>query len=114
MKLDIELIKSLLERIEKVTPNDVFESENDVECYHLKQMIDGKLIEGWSQPDGIGDGWAAEISDLTLKGHEFLAATRQHKIWERIKDTVLEKGVAFTVSNVLFIAKNLMEQILSD
>ena len=71
MNLDYDLIRELLEKVEAVTPRDEYYSEDERECYHLKQMIDGGLVEGWSRLDGRGE-WGAEITDLTLKGHEFL------------------------------------------
>ena len=111
MKLDYDLIRELLEKIEAVTPRDEYYSENERECYHLKQMLDGKLVEGWSHPDGIG-GWSAEITDLTLKGHEFLGACRESKIWNAIKESFSKKGVALTVDFVVAFVKQKAAELL--
>jgi len=75
------------------------------ECYHFKQMIDAGLVEGWALPDGAGDGWGAEIRDLTYKGHEFLAHARTNQIWEKAKAVCMEKGVSLGIDAMLLAMK---------
>lgn len=111
MKLDYDLIRELLEKIEAVTPRDEYYSDDERECYHLKQMLDGGLVQGWSSPDGT-DGWSAEITDLTLKGHEFLGACRESKIWNAIKETFRKEGVALTVGMAVAFAKQKAAELL--
>lgn len=111
MKLDYDLIRELLEKIETVAPRDEYYSDDERECYHLKQMLDGGLVQGWSCPDGMG-GWSAEITDLTLKGHEFLGACRESKIWNAIKEAFRKEGAALTVSCVVAFAKQKAAELL--
>ena len=111
MNLDYDLIRELLEKVEAVTPRDEYYSEDERECYHLKQMIDGGLVEGWSRLDGRGE-WGAEITDLTLKGHEFLEACRESKIWNAIKEAFRKEGVALTVDLVVAFAKQKAAELL--
>ena len=75
-KIDIELVRTLLEEIEATGLNDdPFYTEDVNKCYHLMKMIEGGLVEGVAGPDPSDEGWSAEIRDITYKGHEFLHAT---------------------------------------
>ena len=112
MKLDYDLIRELLEKIEERTPKEEYYSEDERECYHLKQMIKGGLVEGWSLPDDFGGGWSAEITDLTMKGHEFLGACRESKTWNTIKERFLNKGVAITIDLVIAFSKQVAKELL--
>ena len=89
-KLDIDFVRSLLIKIQS---RDLFEdnyySTDSRECYHLKKMIEGGLVEGWALPDGFDEGWSAEISDITLKGHEFLQAISGSSVWNKVKEVAL-------------------------
>lgn len=111
MKLDYDLIRELLEKIEAKTPTEEYYAEDERECYHLRQMINGGLVEGWSQPDANGE-WAAEIGDLTMKGHEFLGACRENKIWEAVKEYFVKKGVSISIDLVIAYLKQKSRELL--
>lgn len=108
-KLDIDFVRSLLIKIQS---RDLFEdnyySTDSRECYHLKKMIEGGLVEGWALPDGFDEGWSAEISDITFKGHEFLQAISGSSVWNKVKEVALAKGIGLTIDCAIKIAKSFL------
>lgn len=103
-KFDIEFVRALLQEIEASDVGEVYYTDDVRKCYHLEKMIEGGLIEGYSEPDPVDDGWSAEIRDITYKGHEFLHATSGTAVWSRVKQVAFEKGVGLTVDYAFKIA----------
>ena len=83
MKRNMNKVRELLIKIEETGVDDTYYTDDQEECYHLRIMKDGGLVEGWVADDGV-DGMTAEITRMTWKGHEFLDAIRDDGVWEKV------------------------------
>ena len=108
MKLNYDLLRSLLLHIEDVTDGhtnytfDYFveqfpkESQNCL-YYHLKYLGDACLIEGN----------ASYVIDITPYGREYLDSIRDNSIWEKTKSKFQPLG-SVTLPIIIEIAKSLV------
>jgi len=95
MKLDYNLIKSILEKIEKdangydtvwIQANKLSDSFTQEQIdYHLQILEDDALIDVQAQGGTLG---TIAISRLTAEGHRVLEAMQNDTLWNKIKDKV--------------------------
>jgi hypothetical protein len=94
MKLQIEVVKALLEVIEESTdfPNPIYlDSEDlpslalndDTVTYHLCLMLEAGLIKGTEHTNKGGK--RVLIHRLTWEGHAFLANSKNPTLWNKLK-----------------------------
>lgn len=109
MKRDLELVRSILLRIEEhEEPGTVpmaFEgfSEQQV-MYNAKLLLEEEMILGYdSSPVG---GYSVEPTRLTWKGHDFLADAKNESVWQKSLQIVKEKGgsISFEAFKALLAA----------
>lgn len=81
---------------------------HDELIYHIKQCDEAGLIEVSTRSWG---GEKAVISDLTPKGHEFLANTRKNEIWEGTK-VVAKKVGSVSLNALVQIASNVITELI--
>ncbi len=115
MKLDYDLIKEILEKIESgdgasiktIWHKDFKDSDERKQeylrlRYHYKILFDNKLADGevYELPhknyDGGGDDMILinfSYKALTLKGHETLEAMQNDTVWNKIKGSVKQAGI---------------------
>lgn len=96
MKLNIDCIRDVLLYVEErskgtniivINSNTLSESMNnkydkETIIYHFIQCSKAKLIDGFRQADAYNTLYCHDLSPL---GHEFVANTRNKKIWRKIK-----------------------------
>lgn len=58
---------------------------------------DGLIVVDHVKPDHRHSMHDVFIDRLTKKGHDFLAAYREPKKWEKVKSTLIEKGIGITL-----------------
>lgn len=96
MKLNYDLIRELLEKIESecngkylkdITPLDNF-TEDEIN-YHLLVLKDGNFIKAEVKAFSS----TVRVYQLTYKGHEYLESIRNKYIWEQVKKDVELKGL---------------------
>lgn len=108
MKLNYDLIRDLLLKIEEITngyrnfsPAYFFkkfpETEEPIIAYHLKYLSDAGLIEG-------SEG---HVIDITPFGRNYLDNIRNHTVWEETKSKIQPLG-SVTLSVISEIAKSLI------
>ena len=75
--------------IQNYTPEEI--------SYHVMLLREAGLIEADDLSGGRGDYWKPKR--LTWKGHEFVEAARNDTIWNKAKETMMEKagGIVFDV-----------------
>ncbi|MDM5193041.1 DUF2513 domain-containing protein [Bacillus hominis] len=108
MKRDRDLIRRLLVLIEEQDINSyVLEIPDDIDVnvavYHLRLLEQAGFTENSIQ---YGGNTAECISSsLTWDGHEFLEAIRNDTVWNKLKQTIAEKGgnIPFEVMKALAI-----------
>lgn len=80
---------------------------------HLILMQDARLIT--KAVSKGGDGFYELCPcNLTNEGHDFLDAVRSSSVWEKIKATVLDKGISYSIESIIFLAKKLAKEHLTE
>jgi len=99
MKRDMDLARKILQQIEEKSDGlrceslDLPDHSRAEIAYHLKLLKEARLIEGL---DFTSSETGLEIMPkcLTWQGHEFLDAIKNDTVWNKVKETVKEKGGA--------------------
>jgi hypothetical protein len=106
MKRDMDLIREIMQDIEKIPASDEWDfkdfNRDPIEVRkHLELLVDAKLISGEVVIDLSGSKcWVNNIA-ITWLGYEFLDASRSNKIWNEVKSKAIEKGVSLTFDGLL-------------
>ena len=125
MKRDLNLFRTILLEIEKMPAgedwvlnrdssnlyNNDSEEKNILE--HLILMQDARLIT--KAVTKGGDGFYELCPcNLTNEGHDFLDAVRSSSVWKKIKATVLDKGISYSIESIIFLAKKFAKEQLAE
>ena len=118
MKLDLDLARELLLKIESTPANRPAETpeleghDNDQVLEHLELLHEAGLIEAKIVRSGMGGAriLAASVERLTWEGHDFLNKARQASTWKRAKDMVVAKGGPLTFD----ILKSVLTKLVTD
>src|SRR5690606_35574221 len=105
MKMNPDLLRAILLYAEK------HEDDNDsylvakIDDYTPKEI--GRHTKLLAEDDFLDLNHVKHTSDhsmhdvfirrLTKKGHDFIAAYREPKVWKKVKTTLLEKGIGITM-----------------
>lgn len=81
-------------------------SDNEIR-YHIIQCVKSNLLEA-RREDLAGN---IEISDLTPKGHEFLANIRSDNVWNKTKNIAYKMG-SFSISTLTNIATGVLTELI--
>lgn len=125
MKRDLSLFRTILLEIEKMPAGEGWvldrdssnlyadESEEINILEHLILMQDARLIT--KAVSKGGDGFYELCPcNLTNEGHDFLDAVRSSSVWEKIKATVLDKGISYSIESIIFLAKKFAKEQLAE
>lgn len=103
MKRDMDLLRQLLLHIEE--QDDGTDREIDVQvngiqpevvAEHLRMLMEAKLIEGVTVPDGSETFDHVEPTRLTWSGHDFIETVRDPEIWKKTKEgAIAARGFTF-------------------
>lgn len=104
MKLDLDVIKEILESIEKdcdgISRNKINITDRSLldekkKAYHFRILIEGEIIDGEIRDVSSFDGREEWIfyKGLTMQGHQTLESMRNDTLWNKLKDIVLQAGV---------------------
>lgn len=83
--------------------------EHSVILYHMKQCSMAKLIEGYQSFDM---GSSVLVSDLSPKGHEFLANIQKDTTWEKVKTTAAKVG-STSLGTLMQIATSIVSDLIT-
>lgn len=99
MRRDMDLVRLLLQRIEEDGQiSDIPGFSTPQVIYHVEILVEAELLDGSVIKDGEGESFSAVVNRLTWRGHEFLDASRDNKIWKSAKEEILKQGGAWTFS----------------
>lgn len=125
MKRDLNLFRTILLEIEKMPAGEDWvldrdssnlytnDSEEKNILEHLILMQDARLIT--KAVSKGGDGFYELCPcNLTNEGHDFLDAVRSSSVWEKIKATVLDKGISYSIESIIFLAKKFAKEQLAE
>lgn len=101
MKRDLDLIRTLLVRVEEgknpaLEPIEGYSSEQILYNAALTVEATPPLVVGEVLRHGFGDVLTVSMDRLTWDGHDFLEAARDNTVWKKAKETVLKPGASFT------------------
>lgn len=120
MKLDWDLVREILTEIEDLPASGRHgksfqaeygdDSETATRARHAILLKEAGFVKGVTS-DSLA---AARLlaPDLTWEGHELLSTIRSKDVWERVKRTAKEKGLALSFDLVKIGGKMALEQIL--
>jgi Hypothetical protein (DUF2513) len=115
MKLNLDLVRAILLRIEEAPPNQDVGSlhlegyDEDEVLAHIDLLAEQDLINANIVQAGSGDKriYAAYVKNLTWEGHQFLDNARNEEVWNRTKKIVKERGGSASFE----IFKSLLTQV---
>lgn len=115
MKRDLELIRKILFKIEDTVDNvgkfnlqvDGYTMEQV--AYHCSILYEGGYIHACNVQSNGDAVYLFSVGRLTWEGHEFLDNIREDTIWNKTKDTIVEKGLPF----VFDIVKSVSTEIIT-
>src|SRR5690606_26890807 len=96
MKLDMDLIREILQEVEATLPasgsvghfslagRDPIASD-----YHVKKLVEGGFLQAHFMS---GPAPRAVVVEMTYAGHQLLDAIRNDRVWSRIKAKMKELG----------------------
>ncbi|MBU2961989.1 DUF2513 domain-containing protein [Citreicella sp. C3M06] len=121
MKRDLDLLREMLIRVEDFTPSNVGEvqklnfeefSEGAPAAYHhALLLVEARLLRQYGRYQN-GSG-CIYVDGMTMQGHDFLDAIRDHKIWDATKQRVWAVG-GWTLEIVLDVARSEIKRLLTD
>ncbi|MCF7771193.1 DUF2513 domain-containing protein [Achromobacter pulmonis] len=82
---------------------------------HLELLVDAGYIEGIHLKRGGGGYFSYGASDprLTMKGHDLLDTMRSPKVWAKIKESALSKGIELSFDAIKALGRVALDQIIS-
>ncbi len=120
MKLDWDLVREVLTEIEEMSAlekNEASfeadydgETDADTRARHVLLLNEAGFVSGIRADESARD--RLMLPDLTWEGHQLLATIRSQSVWERLKTTAKEKGLALSFDLVKIGGKLALEQIL--
>ena len=114
MKRDMDLIRAILLEMEQAPSRDIkihargYSPEQI--AYHLKLLKQAGLIEAIDQTNF--DGLAFIPTSLTWQGHEFLEATRNEGVWQKLKAELKDRGLSIPFKLVEELATKITAEYL--
>jgi len=116
MKRDMELVRTILLEIEdhqnpmtQITLRCPGYSPEQI-SYHVKILEQAGLIEAKETTGFQFMGWIP--LSLTWEGHEFLEATRNEGVWQKLKAQLKDKGVSVPFSVIQELAVKIVAEYM--
>jgi hypothetical protein len=104
MKYDPELMRSILLDAEEIPAGEAvegfeYEDRNQAEVNrHTQILIDEDFLEGQWQGDEQNFPCAFHITDLTYRGHQFLANAKSDTLWKKAITTIKDSGKTMSIA----------------
>lgn len=117
MKRDFDLIRKILLYVEenhdgiydKVKPFDGYSEEEFL--YHCELLTDNGFIEG-KVHRAMGGSGVFMCKDLTWAGQDYLANIKNDTVWNKVKQTALEKGIDLTLDIIATLAAKYTKKMI--
>jgi hypothetical protein len=102
MKRDMELIRQILQNVEKLEPEgddpyELYQANTAGEAYQIALMKDAGLVDAEIKTTNLVP-MNATIIRLTWAGHDFLDSSRDSTIWKLAKERVIKPGASWSFS----------------
>lgn len=119
MKRDMELCRKILLAIEELyvdAPIYNLKIEGyfiEQIAYHCKILKDANLISDYKALYGDNRIVNFGVGSLTAEGNNYLDKIRNESVWNKVKDTVREKGIPLTIESITRTLPIVINNILS-
>lgn len=121
MKLDIELCRKILQKIQNegsVNGLENFPSieneDNDYVFYQIKKLSEAGYVEyDTFGKDGGNSNYEYFNVDITFQGHEFLRQMLDNTIWERTKDMAKKSSMSLTFETIKAIIPFAIQSLIN-
>ena len=110
MKKDMDLIREILLKIEELyVDTAIYDLTIDgydmaTVAYHCKLLHNAGYIFDYKAQYASNEIYTFAIGALTWAGNEYLEKIRDNSRWGKIKNTLIQKGLPFTIDMVKSVA----------
>lgn len=118
MKLDLELCRKILQKIENEGDVDglgefpSIENEDDHFVYYqIKRMREAGYVKGGVEGKSSTSEYKYFQIELTFQGHEFLRQMLDDTIWKKTQELAKKKGVELTFETVKAIIPMVLKSL---
>ena len=108
MKRDMDLVRSILQRVESCSDPSGWHEQLDIEgysqneiSYHIKLLYDAGLLDAMDICSMGKDGFRWWPGSLTWDGQEFLNAAKDDSIWKKAKEKFMVPTMTVTFDLLL-------------
>ncbi len=109
----MDLIRLQLLELEGEAPvPELTNYSEEQKVYHMALCIEAGLIDGEMVRDSNGYPAATAAIRLTWKGHEFLDAARNDKVWKKAGEHIKKSGVQVTMTLLEELLKKLLKEAM--
>lgn len=127
MPLNIDIIRRLLIQVEKIPAGDIVKEQEFLNHYfaefddmikdvelaeYIRVLNEAGLVDAVFNKRSIATNLES-ITRLTYQGHELLNKIRDDRYFDRIKNTLHNKGIGVSISTISKIADHLIEESLN-
>ena len=104
MKFDPGLMRIILLDTEQIPAGQVRGAFSYTDCdqaevnRHAQILLDEGFIQGKCVKDGSGFPIKFRITDLTYRGHQFLANARNDTLWNKALKSITETGKTMSIA----------------
>ena len=98
MKRDMDLIRTILQRIESDQDLTIEGYGSEEILYHIALLKDAGFIDASLATGESGQIVGAAVQRLTWDGHGFLDAARDDTLWRKAREHVLKPAASWTFS----------------
>jgi hypothetical protein len=92
MKRDMDIVRSILLKLEIEEKLDTLGFQEEVLLHHLDLMFDAGLLEGKARRGNAGQLIGASIQKISWEGYDFLEVSRNDDLWAKGKKRALAAG----------------------
>jgi hypothetical protein len=116
MKRDMELVRQILLALEAhasgaaPAPFTIAGYDQEVIGHHVYLMAQGELLTA-ATFSAFGESPTAAPGSITWKGHEFLDATRNDKVWRQVRTVLKDKGLSLPFALVQELAIQIAKKL---
>lgn len=118
MKRDMELVRKILFTIEETVDNVAecnFKVDNysmEQVAYHCALLFEGGYIENYKGQYGSGELYTFVVGRLTWEGHDLLDKIRSDSVWNRTKETIINRGLPMVVDVIKDISSSVISAMV--
>ena len=118
MKRDMELVRKILFELEDTVGNvaeynlKIDGYSMDQVAYHCALLFEGGYIHDYKGQYGSGELYAFGVGRLTWEGHDLLDKIRSDTVWNRTKDTIINRGLPMVIDVIKEVSTSIISAMV--